>query len=572
MRLAATLPMVALSIAAAQVRAAEPAVPAPGAGVILQQAQPGMTPAAPPAASGVPPLMMSPVPERSAVPNGAQAGVDAGSGSFVIQRIDIEGNTRIPTATLHALVADTEGKRVTMADLGELTGRITDYYHRHGYPLARALIPPQTIRGHVLRIQVIEARYGQIKLDNHSQVRDRLLRATLDSLQSGTVVEQTKLDHSLLLLSDIPGLAVRAGLEPGPQTGTSDLVVAASPSQPLFTGDVFVDNSGQSYTGKVRGGGTFTLTNPLRLGDLLSLSLLSSGSGLNYGRMSYEALLNGSGTRAGAAGSALYYQLGSSVAALDGHGTAQTASAWVKQPLVRTRKFDLYAQLQFDHLTLKDEIDASDMHTDRHLDLGTAGVSGDERDAWLGSGVTAWSADWSCGHVAFDNAAAATVDAAGPRTQGIFLKWNLGLTRLQQLTEQDALYLALSYQWANANLDPSQQLIAGGSGSVRAYDTSAISGDIGYLLTSEYRHTLGTWYGQWQAIGFFDGAHVRIMRTPLVAGDNTANLAGLGAGLKWAGPERISISVSLAAPIGERPVEVPHTDAVRVWASLNKAF
>ena len=41
--------------------------------------------------------------------------------------------------------------------------------------------------------------------------------------------------------------------------------------------------------------------NPLRRGDVLGLGGLSSGSGVNYGRVSYESLLNGQGTRGGAA-------------------------------------------------------------------------------------------------------------------------------------------------------------------------------------------------------------------------------------------------------------------------------
>jgi len=43
---------------------------------------------------------------------------------------------------------------------------------------------------------------------------------------------------------------------------------------------------------------------------------------------------------------------------------------------VRTPAINLYGQLQYDHKQLDDAIGASDLHTDRHLDNGTASVAG----------------------------------------------------------------------------------------------------------------------------------------------------------------------------------------------------
>jgi len=39
-----------------------------------------------------------------------------------------------------------------------LAARITDFYHSHGYPLARAMIAAQAIRAGVVEIEIIEAR------------------------------------------------------------------------------------------------------------------------------------------------------------------------------------------------------------------------------------------------------------------------------------------------------------------------------------------------------------------------------------------------------------------------------
>ena len=91
-----------------------------------------------------------------------------------------------------------------------------------------------------MNIEIIEARYGKISLDNRSRVDDSLLQDTLSSLQSGQAVGQAGLDHTLLLLSDIPGVGVNATLKPGENVGTSDLRVETA-SGPAVSGNVVMD-------------------------------------------------------------------------------------------------------------------------------------------------------------------------------------------------------------------------------------------------------------------------------------------------------------------------------------------
>jgi len=81
--------------------------------------------------------------------------------AFKVKTLRISGNTLFDTPTLHTLVADAEGKTLTLTQLDELAARITGYYQSHGYPLVRAFIPTQTIRAGLLRIEIIETRNGK---------------------------------------------------------------------------------------------------------------------------------------------------------------------------------------------------------------------------------------------------------------------------------------------------------------------------------------------------------------------------------------------------------------------------
>ena len=530
----------------------------PGAGSILQQTQPALPPA--PSSSGT--GLAIEQPGGSTLPPSAP---------FLINGIQLSGNSAFASATLHALIAEAEGRSLTLQQLGQVVSRISDYYHSHGYPLARAIIPAQTIQGGLVRVEVIEARYGRVELVNRSRVVDALLQTTLATLQPGQAVAQAPLDHALLLLSDVPGVAVGATLMPGQTVGTSDLQVDTTPTSAV-TGNLALDNYGNRYTGRARLGGTVSLIDPARVGDTLSLSGLASDD-MNYGSLSYEALLDGAGTRLGGAYSALHYILGDPLAALDGHGSAEVESLWLKHPFVRTPDVNFYGQIQYDHKQLDDAIGASDLHTDRHLNDVTASLAGDLRDGLLTGGVNTWSLGWTSGRLGFDDASAQLADAETANTQGRFSLWNANVSRLQRVSQSNSLYVAISGQWSNANLDPAEKMVAGGPYTVRAYDMGILSGDSGILASAELRHELGVLLrGPLQLVAFADTEHLTINHSVWAGGPNSATLSGAGLGLNWSWPGKWSAKACVAAPVGARPALISDNDSVRVWLALSKGF
>jgi hemolysin activation/secretion protein len=544
------LALTALTVFAA--RGAEPVVP--DAGAILQQIQPA-TPPAPSPRSGE---LSIENPSAAALPQSAP---------FRVSAIQISGNTLFTTETLHRLVADAEGENLVLSDLGELAARITRHYQSHGYPLARAFVPAQTVAAGSVRIEVIETRYGEIELHNSSRVTDSLPQATLSAVQSGQLVAQGDMDRALLLLSDIPGLVVGATLRPGLAPGTSDLLVTTRPA-PTVWGNAVLDNHGNRYTGRTLVGGTVNLSNPLHHGDVFSVSALSSGGGLRY-----DALLNGAGTQVGVSYSTLRYVLGEELAFLDAHGAAQLGSLSVRQPLLRGRDVNLYAHAQYDSMQLRDRIDAAGLRTDRDLSSGTIGVSGDVRDQLLAGAVNSWSVGWTSGQVDFTDATAEAADAATAITRGSFSKWNADLARLQRLSVRSALYFTFAGQWADDNLDSSQKMSVGGSSSVRAYDVGAVSADSGYRASAEFQHVVGrAWPGQWQAVVFLDSAHVTVNENAWAGGTKRVTLSGAGAGLNWSGARQLSASGYVATPIGSEPALVGGADSAQVRLETYKRF
>lgn len=297
-------------------------------------------------------------------------------------------------------VRDGEGQSLTLPQLAELAGRVTAYYQDHGFPLTRAIIPAQSITGGVVIIQVVEARYGKVQLNNHSEVSDVLLNATLAPLNGGKLISDAELNRALLLLSDVQGVGVSAVLKPGTEVATADMEVEARYNKaPLV--NVSLDNYGSRDIGRARLSGNINIVNPFHHGDILSANIISTGERMNYSRVAYDTLFNGQGTRVGGAYSILNYKLGSAASALDAHGDATVASLWAKHPLVRSKQYSVYGQLQYDGKNLRDRIDVSGLRADRHLNNWVLSVNGDLRDDLLAGGMSMASLGLTSGRKKF---------------------------------------------------------------------------------------------------------------------------------------------------------------------------
>jgi len=491
---------------------------------------------------------------------------------FAVTRLDIEGNTAIPTATLHALIANGEGRTLTLTELNTLAQRITDYYRAHGYPLARAFIPAQALDSGTVQIRVVEAHYDKVQAVNHSRASDRLVDATLASLHAGTVVKRSTLDHSLLLLGELPGASPQATLKPGTTPGTSSLDVDVAVT-PTVQGTVSLDDAGTRYTGRLRAGASVAINEPLHQGDQLNVDVLSAGHGMRYGRLGYQFTLNGQGTRVGAAYSALAYDLGGPLRALDANGTAQVGSAWLTQPLLRTRNGRLDARLQFDHKQLRDTIGAATLNNDRHTDSATLSVVGQRADTWAGGGNNSATLGISHGSLNFEGAAAAAADAGSARTQGSYTHWNASLARLQNIVPGTRLYVSVSAQHGTGNLDSSEQFLLGGSDSVRGYGVASVAGDSGWIGTLELRHDL-----DWDCAGhcmgsvFVDHGELRINSDPWTTGPNHSQLSSAGVGFTWIGARQWQAQVQVAKPIGDQSLLTAKQPDARIWLWLLKGF
>ena len=491
---------------------------------------------------------------------------------IVVNTLRITGASAYSETELLALTGFVPGSNLSLTDLRAMAAKITAHYANQGYFAARAFLPAQQIKDNIVTLAVTEGQYGQVILRNESRLSNAQANRLLDGLKPGDPITNDPLESRLLLLSDTPGVEVKSTLVPGTAAGTSDLLVNITPGR-LVSGSVDADNAGNRYTGEYRVGATVNLNNPLGLGDVASLRVITSGDGLKYGRASYQVPF-GRAT-VGAAYSHLDYVLGKEFAPLGANGVAKVASVFGNYTLTRSRNTNLYAGLNYDHKKFQDRVTLFSTVTDRKINLLTANLNGNHRDSLGGGGLSTFSLGLSAGKLDIQTPAALAADAVTARTQGSYSKLSFNASRLQQVTNSLSLYAGINGQVASKNLDPSEKMSLGGMDGVRAYPQGEGFGDQGYLVNLEARFLLPKFEnlpGSVNLIGFVDGGSVTINKNPWAPGSNSTNLAAYGVGASWGEPGNYMVRAYYARKLGNTPATSAPDKSGRFWVQAVKYF
>jgi hemolysin activation/secretion protein len=483
---------------------------------------------------------------------------------FTLKAFRITGSSAFAESELQALVREFVGREVGLAELDEAAARITRHYRDRGYMVARAYLPQQDIRDGVVEIAVLEGRLGKVELNNRSRVSDAVIARHLDGV-TGDVVNEGRLERKLLLLSDLAGIGTSgAALRPGDRVGESALALELGEARAALA-RFELDNHGSYFTGEYRLTGELELASPARQGDLLTVRAIMGTPDFAFVRLGYQLPLGGDGLRAGVAYSDLRYRLGKDFSSLQAHGSATSAEGALSYPLVRSRVYNISAQLGFTHREFDDRIDATSTVTDKSTDVARLGLSGDWRDGWGGAAVNAWSLAYGHGELDIDTPVARLIDDATVRTQGSFDKLNWSLLRAQRVATRFSGLISLSGQHAGKNLDSSEKFTLGGPYGVRAYPVGEAPGDEGVLANAEVRYDVIP--ASLQAGVFLDAGEVKLNRDPLPgAGDNVRRLSALGASLNWT--TQTGFAARAIVAWGNKPATSSPDRDPRVWLQL----
>jgi hemolysin activation/secretion protein len=490
-------------------------------------------------------------------PNVGQA--QPGAVTVRVERIDFKGNTLLSQEQLDAAVAPWLKSDLDYSQLRQIAAVVNSAYRDAGW-LVRVSLPQQDIRDGVVVMQIVEAKFGAAQVQgNQSRVDPTFIAAYVAQAQSkGQLVASQRIDRALLLLDEIPGLAVSGNLIEGREPGSTDLLLSVG-DRAAFSGNVTLDNTGSRSTGTDRLVGSLNINSPLGLGDQLALTALKT-QGSNYQRVGYALPVGYDGWRAGAHATNMTYGLVGDFASLNSNGTARTSGLDLTYPLLRSQQTNIRLNASYDAKRFDNQANGASA-SNYTIDVVNMGATATHTDGWAGGGSNTASVNVYQGSVNLAGSSNQSADTSGAATAGQFSKFVLSFNRLQNITSDLSAYVALNVQRADKNLDSSERLYLGGANGVRAYPGSEAGGSEGQQLTAELRQQLG---GGFNVTGFFDVGQVKAFKNNawangsgrLNAGTapNDVTLKGFGVSLAWAPQANTDLRATLARRIGTSPI------------------
>ena len=425
----------------------------------------------------------------------------------------------------------------TLTGLNEVIRKITGYCRQHGYPAAAAYLPPQTSTDGVVVLKVIPGRYGEVKIDNQSKLKERVIQGFLNGLtkEKGKIIRTEDLETTLFSLSDASGNKAVGVLSPGAEFGTSDLTVRIEKGKSTNT-ILYVENYGSKNTGRYRYGLQHSMYDVGGTGARINVGTLISNDHLHNYYANYEALIGHGGTTLGLGYSRMDYQVGGILGSIGAEGTADTISLFGHRPIYHLHDRQFNVNYGLDFRKLKDEIKAFGFNTKKHSTNVHVGVDGFLRveGLYFGYGLTArtgWlGADSDYGEQ--------QIELAG--TKGNYSKLEANATAVKRLGNMADLMVKASGQVASKNLDGSEEIYLGGANAIRAYPQGTGSGDEGILATAElrfYTPVKGLVFSTYYDTGFVKynhGGELYMTRDGAVG--SSIHLQGWGVGLSYTAP------------------------------------
>jgi len=519
-----------------------------------------------------PPVLQAPRPSQGiSVQPPAASATQPGGMAAPVTNLLFTGNTAFTQAQLQAVLADAIGKSYDLAGLRGLADLIGAHYRANGYPFARAFLPAQPMAQGLLRIELIEGRYGKISATGDATLAPQA-QGFLAGLTPGAVIESAALERATLILDDQPGIKSTPIIRPGQELGTGDLIVDVA-REPMVRGDVGFDNHGNRFTGEYRLRANVQLDSPFTLGDQITVRSLVSGEGLWLGSLGYSLPLGSSGLRANLGYAHTYYELAKDFASLQAYGTAKVTSAGFSYPLVRSQQSNLTLGAAWQYKQLRDQQDSTASHSDKSSNSLPISLQFDHRDGLGGGGISYGALAYTAGRLKLDSGLENLDTNSKADTRGSFQKLNLDVARLQATPVAGLTFFGrASVQWANKNLDSSEGFSLGGASGVRAYPNGEGDGDAGWLAQLEARYAMVPF----SPYAFIDAGRVKVNADatsiiPAVT-NNTRSLAGFGLGTRYsAGAWNLDAALAWRSRGGQPTSDTKDTNP-RLWVTAGYQF
>ncbi|WP_322054566.1 ShlB/FhaC/HecB family hemolysin secretion/activation protein [Paraburkholderia bannensis] len=201
---------------------------------------------------------------------------------FQIDKVEIRNN---PFRSLQQVVDPVVGQCVGAASLKAVQDAATNALIENGYITSRVSVPPQSLAGGTIELEVQAGRVGEVREDVPAP--GNLARAL--PLRKGDLLDQHGVDQALENIRRLSSQSnARFDIMPGANPGESDIVLYPGNGK-RWRAALGYDNAGQKATGRNEIYGLLTIDSPLHQYDQLQVSGLTNADRGAPGKGSTQA-------------------------------------------------------------------------------------------------------------------------------------------------------------------------------------------------------------------------------------------------------------------------------------------
>jgi hemolysin activation/secretion protein len=439
------------------------------------------------------PQAMAPILRKNQKPT--SLGQAAEKIKFKLTKVILQDNHVYSDAQLEPIYAKKLNTLISVAELQGIVQDITNYYRNNGYILTRAVLPPQHVANGLVYIKIIEGYVDNVRVVGNPKGAKPLVASYGDKITRMRPTELKVMEKYLLLANEIPGVTVKAVLEPSKtNVGSSDLLLVTDST--TYSGYGSYDNYGTRFIGpnQVSGGGEFDSIFISGDSTAFNFARTTRGQELNFFQVSYNMPAGTYGARLLWTANRALTQPGENLALLKIMGEADTASVQFQYPFMRSRTKNLTGDMSFNYTDsyVTTEQPSIPLYTD-HLRTLRTGFSFNIADSVQGNNSAALHVE--AGIPGIGGTPETIGNAVPSRTSRFggsnhFFKTDFQLSRLQQFgASRYSAFFQLQGQWALEPLLATEQFGFGGvqQGLGRGYDPAEIIGDRGLAYSAELR-------------------------------------------------------------------------------------
>ena len=419
---------------------------------------------------------------------------------ILVKAFRIENSEERDWMSLQNLLKPYRFMEMSMADITEAQNLITAYYRDKGYMLAMAWVPKQDASNGVLTFQILFGEYGELSVRNASSIRTSFLRGVFgDARNRSSVVRREELERVMLIVRDMPGGRIpMVRVTSGEKPGTSDFVMEMDGPRRFarLGGYVMANNQGSRHTGEYRTYGGVDINSLFGLADKFSAAYMTTDTtNLENYRFSYDFPLAYNGLRGEVSVARTDYELGGAYSVLGLTGSADIVEMSIRYPIRKRPNETIEFTSKAVHKRMTDDISLGNMENPRNSTMITLMANRETMGnlSRLGNRglYTKLSGGFDIGYLDIKDMIQEAIDASGPKTAGVFAKFNLDAAAEIGLVGNLSVRGAVKLQkiLSRDNVDSSEQFFISGAGGVRAY-TESIGFDNGYTVNAELKYAL----------------------------------------------------------------------------------